>query len=216
MVYAKYTLLVFALISACVSGCARHKPPGQLSIYREPSATTNLPSAAESGSATKKTAELTPFQETVVTLLSDSLDLLPNSTSSKIFDIIQKGIQIPDRHDAIDKNVLDSQKKDDVGIVAALIAQQIFGESLEKEKVIPQVILYFHKNSVSSTDLTAAASSLNSSENRSLDAYTISLNLLVNWIANNYALQQKPTEGLYIRDSKGDLYFHTKLKHVEM
>lgn len=216
MQFTKYIVLVFVLVSACVSGCARKQQPVQLSIYREPQTTAprkSVPDAAPSG---QKPAHLNHFQEIVVTLISDSLDLFPNTTSSRIFDVILQGMQVPDRHDAIERSVLSSPRKEDIGFLAGLIVQQIFGENWKEGTTIPQVILYFHKDKIAFSDLNAAASRLKSSENRNLDAYNTCLNLLVNAMANNYALQQKPAEGLYIRNSKGDLYFHTKLKHVDM
>lgn len=209
----RYTLLVFVLVSACICGCAARRQPAPLSIYREQQAAAQKPAAAP---ASQKPAHLSPFQETVVSLVSDSLDLLPTSLSSRIFDVIQQGMQVPDQHDEIERRVLYSPRKEDVGFVAGLIVQQIYGESLKEGTTAPQVILYFHKNRVAYSDLAAAAARLNSSENRNLDAYNACLNLLVNALASNYALPQKPAEGLYVRDSKGDLYFHTKLKHVEM
>lgn len=216
MKFTRHTLLVLVLISACVSGCARKQKPVQLSIYRDQQTTARLKSAPDTAPAGKKPAHLSPFQEIVVTLISDSLDLFPNTTSSRIFDVILQGMQVPDRHDVIERSVLTSPRKEDVGFLAGLIVQQIIGENLKEGTTIPQVILYFHKDKIAYSDLSAAAARLKASENRNLDAYNTCLNLLVNAMANNYALPQKPAEGLYIRNSKGDLYFHTKLKHVDM
>ena len=216
MEFTRYIVLALVLVSVCVGGCARRQKPAQLTMYREQQTTAPLKSAPDAALAGQKQANLTPFQEIVVTLVSDSLDLLPNNASSRIFDVILQGMQVPDQHDTIERSVLTSPRKEDIGFLAGLIVQQIFGENVKEGTTAPQVILFFHKDKVAYGDLTAAASRLNSSENRSLDAYNTCLNLLVNALANNYALPQKPAEGLYIRNSKGDLYFHTKLKHVDM
>lgn len=221
MVFNKisYKALLLVLVSTCSIGCAHRQPAqlSQLSINREPSANIDhKPAVTAPNPANKKAAtSLTPFQVIVISLVSDSLDLLPNDINSKIFDVIQKGLKIPDHHDVIEKSVLSSPRTEDIAFVAGLIVQHVYGENLRTGATIPQVILYFHKDGIAYTDLTAVAAKVKSSENRTLDAYNACLNLLVNSLSGSYTTQQKPAEGLYVRDSKGDLYFHTKLKHAE-
>ncbi|MFA7404260.1 MAG: hypothetical protein WC007_09705 [Pelobacteraceae bacterium] len=207
------TLLLSVLISACISGCARPKPTGHLSIYNDRYATKNnqpSPPVADTSNQSAAVA-LSPFQEIVVSLVSDSIDILPKSTGDAIFDVILKGIEIPDQDDEIKVNVLSSPRNEDIAFVAGLIVQRVYGKSVEKGTTIPQAILYFYKDRVTDTDLTAAAAKVNLSENRTLDAYNASLNLLVNVLSHNSAVNEKPKNGLYVRDFKGDLYFRSNV-----
>jgi len=207
------TLLLSVLISACICGCARPKPTGHLSIYNDRYATKNNqpPPPVADKSNQSAAVVMSPFQEIVVSLVSDSIDILPKSTGDAIFDVILKGIEIPDQDDEIKGNVLYSPRNEDIAYVAGMIVQRVYGKSVEKGTTIPQAILYFYKERVTDADLTVAAAKVNSSENRNLDAYNASLNLLVNALSRNHAVKEKPKDGLYVRDSKGDLYFRSNV-----
>lgn len=213
----KRALSLLILLSVALHGCARRVPTSldQLSIYRKPLAAKDVSGRVTAGSETptEKTARsFTPFEEIVVSLVFDSLDLLPTDSSSKIYDVILTGIEIPDQSEILNKSILTSHKKEDIALIAGHIVQLVYGESIGKEIVIPQAILFFHKDKVIYSDITALKSRLITSENRYLDAYDICLSLLVNLLSDNYGIQQKNREGLYLRDLNNNLYFHKEVK----
>lgn len=214
----RQALLLFFLFSIALNGCAHRQPTPleQLSIYRQRNAVKDIESVTAPllPLAQKPSRSFTPFEEIVVSLVFDSLDLLPNDISSKIYDVIKNGMEIPDQYDDIDNRVLSSHRKEDIALVAGQIVQLVYGERIGKEGVIPQAILFFHKDKVIYTDIGAVRSDLSSSENRNLDAYNTCLSLLVNSLSANYGIQQKSREGLYLRDSNNNLYFHKDLKFL--
>lgn len=214
----KWALLLFALLAACLNGCARRHPTSldQLTINRQLNAAKEINPATTNTTppAQKPPRAFTPYEEIVVSLVSDSLDLLATNISSKVYDVILNGIEIPDQHDVIDKSVLTSQRKEDIAFVAGLIVQHVYGDSIGKETVIPQVILFHHQARVTFADITAVKAKLSLSENRNMDAYSACLSLLVNTLSGNYGIEQKSREGLYLRDSKNNLYFHKDLKFM--
>lgn len=207
----KWALLLLVLLSAGLNGCARHRPTSldQLSIYRQVPALKAVEPASETTAPVAKNAtrSFTPFEELVVSLVFDALDLLPNTVSSTVYDVISKGMNIPDELDAVDKNILSSSRKEDVALIAGQIVHLVYGESVGKETVIPQAILFVH-NKIAYTDIATVKSRLSSSEHRNLDTYNTCLNLLANVLSDNYGVRQKNKEGLYLRDSKNNLYFH--------
>lgn len=208
----KWSLILLVLASTCLTGCTRRLPASldQLSMNRQKSAPKDVKpvTAASPPLAQKAARSFTPFEEIVFSLVIDSLDLLPQNAGSKVYEVILKGIEIPDQYDVIDKNVLFSSKKEEIAMVAGLIVQIVYGENISKEAVIPQAVLFIPRDKVAYADITAVKSRLSSSENRNLDAYNACLNLLVSSISSNYGIQQKGREGLYLRDSKNNLYFH--------
>jgi hypothetical protein len=213
----KPALSLLILLSVGLNGCARRVPTSldQLSIHRKTLADkdANRRVAVGSEALTEKTARsFTPFEEIVVSLVFDSLDLLPVDSSSKIYDVILAGIEIPEESEILSKNILTSPKKEDIALIAGYIVQQVYGESIGNEIVIPQAILLFHKEKVKYSDITALKSRLITSENRYMDAYDICLSLLVNLLSDNYKIQQKNREGLYLRDFNNNLYFHKEVK----
>lgn len=210
----KTSLLLLLLAAICLSSCARRPKPGHLSIYNDLYANKDKkPAPPVSAKSHQNIAgSLTPFQEVVVSLVADSLDLFNKKCSAKVFEVILKGIKVPDLDEAIEKSVLSSPRKEDIAYVAGLIVQNVYGKNMKEKPTIPQAIVYFYKDTIAYSDLTRAAAEVNSSEDRNLDAYNACLNLLVNSLASNYAMKQLPEDGLYVRDPKGDLYFHTKMK----
>lgn len=211
----KWSLILFVLASTCLNGCTRRLPVSldQLSMNRQKGAPKDVKpvTAPHPPLAQKAARSFTPFEEIVFSLVTDSLDLLPNNAGSAVYEVILKGIEIPDQYDAIDKNVLFSSRKEDIALVAGLIVQLVYGESIGKEAVIPQAILFIPRDKVTYADIAAVKSRLSSSENRNLDAYNACLSLLVSSISSNYGIQQKDREGLYLRDSKNNLYFHKRV-----
>lgn len=208
-------ILMSVLVSVSLCNCARRQV-GKLSINNEQAIKGQQPQP--SAGKTDKTAEtltMSPFQDLVVSLVSDSLDILPKNISDKIFEVIQKGIEVPDQNDEIVESVLSSKKKEDIAFIAGLIVQRIYGRNADKETMIPQAVLYSISDKVVLNDLVVASYKVHSSENRDLDAYNACLNLLVNSLSVNYQLQLRPKEGLYVRNSANELYFHSKMKHAE-
>lgn len=205
---------LFALciaLSLCLNGCARRQFT-QRGATGTPSATHD---AVPAPIAATSAVPLTPFHDLTVFLISDALDLLPGSVSSRIFDVIQKGLAIPEQSDAIEASVLSSPKAEDIALITGLIVQRVYGDTIKEGTVIPQAIIYFHKSNITAADLASAAARVKTSENQALDTYNACLNLLVNVLSDNYAIRQEPKEGLYVRDSKNDLYFHTKMKFAD-
>jgi hypothetical protein len=201
-------LTAVALIALNLSGCARKQatPLSQLSIYHQTAVSGSTPLGKDS------VRTLTPFQELIVSLISDSLDLIPGESSSKIFEVILNGIAIPDQDDVIDNAVLFSQKKEDVALAAGLMVKLVYGGNVGHIITIPQSVLFSYKEKTTLADFTLAGAKLSSSENRRLDAYNACLNLLVNTMASNYGIPKKPKSGLYLRDSMSNLYFHKEIK----
>jgi hypothetical protein len=206
MAFNKATLLLLVLACSCLYGCARPKP-GHLSIYNDQYVTKFNPPAAASQPGQPTANIVNPFQELVVSLVLDSLDLLPTKISDKYFDVIMKGIEIPVQEDEIEKSVLTSQRKEDIASVAALIVQHVYGKNVRQGTLTPQTIIYSYEDNVVHADLVAAAHKLNSSQNRDIDAYNACLNLLVNSLYSNNPTKHRPKNGLYVRDANDNLYF---------
>lgn len=206
-----FIFVLLALISTGIGGCARPKP-GPLSIYNEQHATTrNESTPPDSAQGNQETADaVNSFHKLVVSLLLDSLDLLPKSVSDKYVDVILKGIEIPVQDDEIKEDVLLSQRKEDIAKVAGLIVQRVYGTMMH-EPLIPQTIIFSYEDKVTYADLTVAASKLDSSQNRNMDAYNACLNLLVNSLSGNSKMMQKPKNGLYLRDINNNIYFYREL-----
>lgn len=207
------SLVIFLLASSCFYGCARPKP-GHLSIYNDNYvANGNYSTATVSRRVNKSDVDIVnPFQELVVSLVLDSLDLLPKSTSDMYFDVIMKGIEIPDQDDKIEEAVLSSKKIEDIAYVAGLIVQQVYGPNRGKGgTAIPQAIIYSYEEKVAHNDLTAAASRLSTSQNRNIDSYNACLNLLVNSLVKKSSITQRPLNGVYERDANNNLYFSRKM-----
>lgn len=206
----KRILLLFVIFSAGLAGCSRHRPTSldQLSIYRQvPVLKTVQPVPKVVAPEKNTTRAFTPFEELVVSLVFDALDLLPNAVSSTVYDVIANGMDIPDQSDEIDKNILTSSRKADIALVAGQIVHLVYGENVGTETVIPQAILFVHSK-IAFSDIATLKSRLSLSEHRNLDAYNTCLNLLANVLSDNYGVRQKNREGLYLRDSKNNLYFH--------
>lgn len=204
------TTLLLVLFASCLYGCARRQPTplDQLSIYRQRSELKDIRSAVASTPTQKQARSFTPFEEIILSLVFDSLDLLPDIISSKIYGEILNGIEIPDQYDAIDKSVLTSPEKRDIALAAGLIVQLVYGEAISNETTIPQAILFTNNDRTNYADITAVRQKLSSSENRAMDTYNACLSLLVNSLSANYRIEQKSREGLYLRDSRNNLYFH--------
>ncbi len=209
--------MLLVLFSACINGCARPKPI-QLSIYNTQHTLEHKqltpPSSGQSNITTAKIVN--PFQDLIISLMLDSLDLLPKNIGNKYFDVIMKGIVIPVQDDVIEKSVLTSQREEDVAFIAGLIAQTVYGKKVRNEYLIPQAILFTHEDKISYADLSLAASKLTTSQNRYMDAYNASLNLLVNTLSANKSLKQATKNGLYLRDANNNLYFHRAFQHGEL
>jgi hypothetical protein len=170
----------------------------------------SVTSAQKAQSATRI---VNPFQELIVSLMLDSLDLLPKNISDKYFDAIMKGVEIPVQDDVIAQEILTSRKDEHIGLITGLIAQRVYGTNVKQETVIPQSIIFYQREQVSATDLTAAAQRLGTSQDHDMDAYNACLVLLVNTLtANNISTKQKPASGLYVRDANNNLYFHKPLQ----
>lgn len=210
----KWALLLFVLFSACLNGCARRQPTSldQLSMYRKPVTPKDIKSDAANAppTAQKTSRSFTPFEEIVVSLVFDSLDLFPDNIRSDIYGVILDGIEIPGQDDAIDKSILSSGRKEDIALLAGQIVHLVYGENFGKEAVIPQAVLFIRRHRKTYADITA----LGSSENRTLDAYNSCLSLLVSLLSDNYGIQLKSRDGLYLRDSKNNLYFHKDVKFL--
>lgn len=211
-----HMLVLAVIITACLFGCSHQKPP-MLSIYNDQTRVGEMQQSAPDAKHSKQTAvsTLTPFQRIVAYLILDSLGMLPKKISDQLLDEIQDGITVPDQHDVIDKNVLSSQHHEDVALIAGLIAQRLYGKKAVKEITIPQAILYSQRKNVDYDDLANTAFKLNNSDIRTLDAYNACLNLLVNILCKNYSISSRPNNGLYVRDSMHNLYFHTHMPSTE-
>lgn len=201
---ARRVLLMFAVIALSSSGCARSQMPQQTMNGEQYNVSSNQ---LEQSTETDK---MTPFQELVATLVSDSLNILPSGISGEISDAIKDGMEIPDQDDEIDKNVFVSNTPEDIAFVAGLIVQQVYGSSASKAVTIPQTVLYSFEGKDIDSEISAAVSKLSSSQNHDRDAYNASLNLLVNSLLRIHAGKLKPTEGIYLRDANEDLYLHTE------
>lgn len=210
---ARYKMSVFILLSTFVFGCAGPKSNANLSSYNDHYITKfNQSGTAISGKKNQSlNVVMTPFQELVVSLVLDSLELVPKIISDEYCDAILKGIEIPDLYDEIDRSVLSSQRKEDIAFVTGIIVQQVYAKGLKTETIKPQSIVYLFKDKVVYTDLAEAASKLDLSQNYYLDAYNVSLNFLVNLLLSNNQIKQKSNNGLYVRDANNNLYFQQKL-----
>lgn len=216
----KFSGVVITAALLCISvtaleGCARKKPQGRLSIYNEPQ-TRNRPAPPPSTPREKIADEhLTSFQKLVVALVTDSLELLPKERSNELFEAILKGIEVPDQQDQIDIDLLTKHTDKDVAFVAALVVQRIYGTSINNDLIIPQTIIYRSDRQSDHNSLAAAAVTLQTSQNGPIDAYTISLNLLVNAMSGSLLPSKRRASGVYVRDSGNNLYFQQKLPAAE-
>lgn len=209
---SKIIVVVF-FSTVALYGCARPKPAPLRSENPplSPPANVRKPVTALQ-KAESASRVVNPFQELIVSLMLDSLDLLPKNISDKYFDAIMKGVEIPVQDDIIAQELLTSHKGEQIGMIAGLIAQRVYGTNVKLETVIPQIIIFYQQDQISVADLSMAAHQLSTSQDHDMDAYNACLMLLVNTLtANNASTRQKPRSGLYVRDANNNLYFHKPL-----
>lgn len=95
------------------------------------------------------------------------------------------------------------------------IVRGIYKTDKIKDLSIPEVIYYEGFKNIQNIEniVREESSKLTNSEKLYRDQYNISLNLLVNlWLTNLKKsmdrIRKIPKEGIYLRDSTGELYFH--------
>lgn len=211
------SILYAGILCAALSGCVRTLPGQHRPLSTAPVTIADVPATplppAKPAQASPRIVN--PFQELVVALMLDSLDILPKQTSDKYFDAIMKGVDIPVQDETIEQNLLTSQRSEHVAKITALIVQSVYGSHVKMEPLLPQTILYFYKDTITSSDLKLTAKALVSSQMRDMDAYNASLTLLINALsANSQPQQQQPRSGVYVRDINNNLYFHRPLQHL--
>ena len=95
------------------------------------------------------------------------------------------------------------------------IVIRIYKTDRIKDLAIPEVIYYGGFNNIENIEnvVREESSKLNKSQKIYRDQYNISLTLVVNlWLTNlkksGAKIWKTPREGIYLRDSTGELYFH--------
>jgi hypothetical protein len=125
-------------------------------------------------------------------------------------------ILVEDAFALLPKNVLEQVReysKDTKSI--SYIVRRIYKTDEIKDLAIPEVIYYEGFKNIENIEniVREESSKLTNSERLYRDQYNISLNLLVNlWLTNlkksMNRIRKIPKEGIYLRDSTGELYFH--------
>jgi hypothetical protein len=172
----------------------------------------NQSSDVKSQKQSKRSVAMTPFQELVKSLVSDSLILLPKAIIDKLSDATKIGMIIPEQNYDIYTNIFESQNPQEVAFVAGLIVQRIYGSSVAKEFTIPQTVFYSYSDGAIESELSIVKTKLSKSLKFDRDAYNASLNLLVNILFKLYSgsesLNNKPADGIYLRNANDELYLY--------
>ena len=155
----------------------------------------------------------------VYSLVNDAVDLLPANLRQKILeadnlDPIMEGASSFEPSIRLKSYSVDPNN---FGVQAAYILRGIYGERDFKKKIIPQTLYFngFSKIDIDNIEdrIKKDKSQLVKTETLYRDQYNLALNLLVNIWLNDFkksgeTISKIPKEGVYLRDSNGNLYFY--------
>jgi len=134
----------------------------------------------------------------VKTLVRDAFALLPEGLRKQI------------------RRQMNSLVEDAKSLSPAYIVSKIYDAGIE-DTAIPQVIYYEGFKSIDNIEsrIVEGKSHFIDPEKRYRDQYNLAVNLLVNlWLTNlkksGAQIQKIPKEGIYLRDSRGELYIYQK------
>lgn len=198
MEWAKiFTMLGIVLVSMTLMRCA----------------TSTIPEERESSMKVHSDE----FVSLIYSLINDAVDQLPEDLQNKIakdgnLDPIMEGVN---SFDPFAKPINHSVNPNNFGAQACYILKEIYGESNLKDVVIPQAIYFegFSDMDDIEKEIKNKMSNLLKSQPFYRGQYNLALNLIVNVWLNDFKksgeiISKIPKEGVYLRDSNGNLYFY--------
>lgn len=157
------------------------------------------------------------FVSLVFDIVNDVLDLMPEEWAQQISpaEKLDKIINSVSNFDSSKLPFNDSIEPDNMGIQAAYVVEKVFGKIPPKNIKIPQTVYYegFKGSDNLEDRIRETMSKISSSKNIFRDKYNLALSIMTDLLINDFIysgekIGKLPKEGVYLRDSKGNLYLY--------